>query len=166
MDADDQQHVVEPSCQAVLLALDDVSDPEIPAVSIRELGLIHHVAVEEDVISVELLPTFVGCPALEMIRHKVVERLTAEFGTRRVNVAFVMTQPWTSQRITSVGIEKLRAYGIAAPVRSQPGRLVTPPCPYCGASDTKVENLFGPTACRSLYYCTSCQQPFEGIKAV
>ncbi|WAH39711.1 phenylacetate-CoA oxygenase subunit PaaJ [Alicyclobacillus fastidiosus] len=166
MNSDDQGHAGEPLCQAVLLALDGVSDPEIPAVSIRELGMVHRVTAEEDVISVELLPTFVGCPALELIRGKVIERLTAQFHAKRVNVSFVMTQPWTSQRITSVGIEKLRAFGIAPPVRREPRCLVPPPCPYCGASDTRIENLFGPTACRSLFYCTSCQQPFEGMKAV
>jgi len=148
---------------AVLRALDDVMDPEIPVVSIRDLGMVHAVRVESGFAHVQLLPTFVGCPALEFIAVHVRKRLEGIEGLVGLDVSFVMTTPWTSERISSEGIEKLRTYGIAAPVDRHKGNVV-PPCPYCGTVDTDIENLFGPTACRSIYYCNQCRQPFEGMK--
>jgi ring-1,2-phenylacetyl-CoA epoxidase subunit PaaD len=147
----------------VMALLDEVKDPEIPAVSIRELGMVHRVEVSDQHVRVELLPTFVGCPALDFIRQGVQRRLEA--AGIRADVAFVLDVPWTSDRITPEGIEKLRGFGIAPPVRSDSPTLV-PPCPYCGAEGGEIENLFGPTPCRAIFYCSRCRQPFEGIKAV
>jgi ring-1,2-phenylacetyl-CoA epoxidase subunit PaaD len=116
---------------AVTAALRDVADPEIPSISIVDLGVVLDVAVEEAAIRVRLLPTFVGCPALDAIRSAVEERL-ARCGMP-VDVAFTL-----------------------ADVR----------CPYCDAADVRMSSAFGPTQCRSLFYCRSCRQPFEAFKPV
>lgn len=148
---------------ALLDALEDVKDPEIPVVSIRELGMVFRVTVESGYGKVELLPTFVGCPALDFIRSRVRASVREIDGLQGLDVEFVMTEPWSSERITPEGIEKLRTFGIAPPISSAHHRVV-PPCPYCGTGDTEIENLFGPTACRAIFYCRKCRQPFEGMK--
>lgn len=145
---------------AVRAALAEVPDPELPVASIVELGMVHRVEVRRDAIRVELLPTFVGCPALDAIRSGVRDRLAA-FG-RPVDVAFTFAVPWTSDRISPAGLDRLRSAGIAAP--TPPG--VAPACPWCGSDDVTLDNLFGPTQCRSVHFCRACRQPFEGLKAV
>ena len=145
---------------AVRSALAEVADPELPVVSIVDLGMVHRVEVTPDRLRVELLPTFVGCPALDVIRSAVRDRL-ARLG-RRADVEFTFAVPWTSDRISEAGLDRLRSAGIAPP--AQPGR--TPACPWCGSADVVLDNLFGATQCRSLHYCRSCRQPFEGLKTV
>ena len=141
---------------AVWAALDQVPDPEIPAVSILDLGMVESIEVAPNGIRVELLPTFVGCPALDAIRDAVEGRLGA-FG-RPLRVEFGFRVPWTSDRITPAGRDKLRASGFAPPDEAA--------CPYCGSANVVFDNLFGPTQCRSLRYCRSCRQPFESFKPV
>lgn len=157
-----------PSVGAVHDALAEVHDPEIPTISIVDLGIVHGVRVGDAGIRVELLPTFVGCPALDVIRDAVRERLEA-FG-RPVEVAFTFAQPWTSDRITPRGHEALRRGGFAPPVASGGSPLVAldvaVTCPLCGSLRTVLENVFGSAQCRSIRYCTSCRQPFEQIKSV
>ena len=156
--------------RAVLAALDEVADPEIPAVSIVELGMIERIDVEPDRLRVELLPTFVGCPALEVIRDAVTQRL-GEFG-RPVDVETSFATPWTSDRISPAGREKLRRSGFAPPPHIGSGRALPMlgeapvQCPYCGSARTTLENVFGPTQCRSIRHCADCRQPFEAFKPV
>jgi ring-1,2-phenylacetyl-CoA epoxidase subunit PaaD len=145
---------------AVRAALSEVPDPEIPIVSVVDLGMIEAVDVTDGRIRVELLPTFIGCPAVDLIRDSVAARLES-FG-RPVDVDVSFRVPWTSDRITRAGREKLRRSGFAPP--SAEGRAVV--CPYCGSDRVALDNLFGPTQCRSLYYCRACRQPFEQFKAV
>ena len=153
-----------------MAALDEVADPEIPAVSIVEMGMIGGIDVEADRLRVELLPTFVGCPALEFIREAVRYRLSA-FG-RPVEVQTSFATPWTSDRISPAGREKLRRSGFAPPPhigseRALPMLGEAPVrCPYCGSSQTTLENVFGPTQCRSIRHCAACRQPFEAFKPV
>jgi ring-1,2-phenylacetyl-CoA epoxidase subunit PaaD len=142
----------------VRAALATVMDPELPMVSVVDLGMIGSVAVG-DRIRVELLPTFVGCPALELIRDTVAERLVA-FG-RPVDVVTSFAVPWTSDRISAAGLAALAAAGIAPPSEPADAR-----CPYCGSARVVLDNAFGPTQCRSLFYCRACRQPFEAIKPV
>jgi ring-1,2-phenylacetyl-CoA epoxidase subunit PaaD len=145
---------------AVRAALAEVPDPEIPIVSVVDLGMVERVDVTERGIRVELLPTFVGCPAVDMIRDAVATRLGA-FG-RPVEVDVSFRVPWTSDRITVAGRDKLRRSGFApAATHATDVR-----CPYCGSDRVALDNLFGPTQCRSLYYCRACRQPFEQFKAV
>jgi ring-1,2-phenylacetyl-CoA epoxidase subunit PaaD len=165
-------------------ALAEVPDPEIPVVSVVDLGLVHAVELDAGRLRVELLPTFVGCPALELIRASVAERLAGM--APRVEVEMTFAVPWTSDRITAEGRRKLRASGFAPPEGSEsafgrrPGdsdrqsRPVfttiavrpTATCPWCGSEDTALENLFGSTLCRTLFWCNRCRQPFEQFKAV
>jgi ring-1,2-phenylacetyl-CoA epoxidase subunit PaaD len=157
-------------------ALAEVPDPEIPVVSVVDLGLVHAVELDDRRLRVELLPTFVGCPALELIRASVAERLAGMAPVVEVEMTFAV--PWTSDRITAEGRRKLRDSGFAPPAptgdsagRSLPivGLRPTPisaACPWCGSDDTTLENLFGPTLCRTLFWCNRCRQPFEQFKAV
>jgi ring-1,2-phenylacetyl-CoA epoxidase subunit PaaD len=155
---------------AVRAALAEVPDPEIPVVSVVDLGMVEQVSVRPTGIRVTLLPTFVGCPALDLIRSAVEERLGA-FGVP-IDVSFEYQVPWTSERITPSGREKLQASGFAPPNPAQPGADLliqlgtTVPCPHCGSRRTVLENAFGPTRCRAIYHCTSCRQPFETFKTI
>ena len=148
------------SPDAVMAALAEVADPEIPAISIIDLGIVHRADVSPDGrIEVELLPTFVGCPAIEAIRHAVSERL-ATFGLP-VDVRITFEVPWTSERITAAGRARLRESGFAPPAEPEDVH-----CPYCSSPDVAMDSAFGPTLCRSLFYCRACRQPFESFKAV
>ena len=156
--------------RAIRAALSEVADPEIPIVSIVDLGMVETVDVGPDEICVVLLPTFVGCPALDVIRAAVVARLGV-FG-RPLEVQFSYRVPWTSDRITVDGQRKLRASGFAPPAPVQDAspvlvQLMSPvPCPHCGSGRTVLESAFGPTQCRAIYHCTACRQPFEAFKPV
>jgi len=146
-------------------ALQAVNDPEIPALSLEDLGMVYDVGTEGTVVHIRLLPTFVGCPAMHMIQNLVARQVEQLDGVTDVHVSFVMDVPWTSHRITVQGRKKLRDFGIAPPPPGFAPEHV-PECPYCGAAETSVVSLFGPTACRRVYYCKHCQQPFEGMKFV
>jgi ring-1,2-phenylacetyl-CoA epoxidase subunit PaaD len=141
---------------AVRAALAEVADPEIPAISIVDLGVVERVDVDHEAIRVELLPTFVGCPALDAICDAVEVRL-ATF-ERPVEVEFTFAVPWTTDRITELGRRNLAKSGFAPPGDDT--------CPYCGSANVATDNLFGPTQCRSVRYCRSCRQPFEAFKVV
>jgi ring-1,2-phenylacetyl-CoA epoxidase subunit PaaD len=154
-------------------ALAEVPDPEIPVVSVVDLGLVHAVEHDGERLRVELLPTFVGCPALELIRQSVADRLAGMAPEVEVEMTFAV--PWTSDRITAEGRRKLRDSGFAPPgpasssdgplfatIRTRPRAI----CPWCGSADTALENLFGPTLCRTLFWCNRCRQPFEQFKAL
>jgi ring-1,2-phenylacetyl-CoA epoxidase subunit PaaD len=145
---------------AVRAALAEVADLEIPVVSLIDLGMVEEVRAGREGIVVELLPTFIGCPALTAIAAAVEERL-AGFG-HPVDVRFTHRVPWTSDRITREGREKLRAAGFAPPGLT-PADVA---CPWCGSDQVSMDNLFGPTQCRSLFYCRACRQPFEAFKQV
>jgi ring-1,2-phenylacetyl-CoA epoxidase subunit PaaD len=152
-------------------ALAEIADPEIPVVSVVDLGVVRDVHVEEGRVRVEFTPTFLGCPALETMREQMSARI-AELGAEP-EVEVVLDDSWSTDRITPEGREKLRVAGFAPPVprSASPPRLVQLEsnafrCPYCGSRDTALENIFGPTPCRSLRYCRSCRQPFEQFKTI
>ena len=148
------------SMEALIGALADVADPEIPAISIVDLGILHRVDIAPDGrILVDLLPTFLGCPAIEAIRSAVTERLSAF--DRPVEVSISFEVPWTSDRITPAGRRQLRESGFAPPAEPENVR-----CPYCDSAEVAMDSAFGPTLCRSLFYCRACRQPFESFKAV
>ena len=168
--------------EAVWEALAEVHDPEIPVLSVVDLGMVHRVTLDQGAeggggwLRVELLPTFVGCPALELIRAAVAGRLAGMAAVVEVEMTFA--EPWTSDRITAEGRRKLRESGFAPPApaagEGRPGQaplagIATRPsasCPYCGARDTTLENPFGPTPCRAIFWCNRCRQPFEQFKRV
>jgi ring-1,2-phenylacetyl-CoA epoxidase subunit PaaD len=164
---------------AVWAALEEIADPEIPAISVVELGVIGQVAFQPrreggERLSVELLPTFVGCPAIDVMQLQIGERLRALALTDEVEVHLSFSPPWTSDRITPEGREKLRESGFAPPVLIGPSfggeelqlYLADATCPYCGSRDATLDNPFGPTLCRAIYHCDACHQPFEQFKAI
>jgi ring-1,2-phenylacetyl-CoA epoxidase subunit PaaD len=144
----------------VRAALAEVPDPEIPVLSVIDLGIIHRVEVRRDGIAVAILPTFVGCPALDVIRTSIAEHLGTTFG-RPVRVETTFEVPWTSDRISPAGRVALRGAGIAPP--SAPEDVL---CPFCASAEVVMDSAFGPTQCRSLFYCRDCRQPFEALKSV
>jgi ring-1,2-phenylacetyl-CoA epoxidase subunit PaaD len=169
----------DPRGATVLAALAEVADPEIPTVSVVELGVIGEIAFAArpdggERLTVQLLPTFVGCPAIDVMREQIGERLRALDLADEVEVEVSFAIPWTSERITPEGREKLRASGFAPPVTIGPDfgsdELLTvlpiAACPYCGSRNTALENPFGPTLCRAIYHCADCLQPFEQFKTV
>ena len=152
-------------------ALAEIPDPEIPVISLVDLGVVREVAVEDSRVRIDFTPTFLGCPALEVMVRAMEEKV-AELGAEP-DVRVVLDDSWSTDLISAEGREKLRAAGFAppAPRDAAPPTLVqlqTGPlrCPYCGSTDTRLENLFGPTPCRSLRYCASCRQPFEQFKTI
>jgi ring-1,2-phenylacetyl-CoA epoxidase subunit PaaD len=157
--------------QDVWDALAEVPDPEIPVISVVDLGVVRDVQVEEGRVHVEFTPTFLGCPALEVMRAQMAERI-ADLGAEP-EIEVVLDDSWSTDRITPQGREKLRAAGFAPPTPRQARgpQLVQLQsngfrCPYCGSRDTALENIFGPTPCRSLRYCRNCRQPFEQFKTI
>ena len=153
-----------------------IADPEIPAISLIDLGVIGSVGVEDDRVSVELLPTFVGCPAIGVMEQLIAERVGALGVAGTVDVRVSFDPPWTSERITPAGRERLRLSGFAPPQTAPSGPeligiddLAVMPeaeCPYCGSRNTTLDNPFGPTLCRAIYHCEECRQPFEQFKRV
>ena len=152
-------------------ALRGIPDPEIPVISIVDLGVVQDVRVEADRVHVDFTPTFMGCPALETMCRGMEEAIRSLGAEPEVRV--VLDDSWTTDRITPDGREKLRAAGFAPPAPRSAGtptliQLERGPfrCPWCGSTDTKLENVFGPTPCRSLRYCNACRQPFEQFKTI
>ena len=159
------------TAEQVWAAIDEIPDPEIPVISLVDLGVIRDVAVDGDAVRIELTPTFLGCPALDAMRRSLEQAVTALGGKAEVTV--VLDDSWSTDRITPAGREKLRAAGFAPPAPRAAGattlvqlRSKAFRCPYCGSTDTRLENIFGPTPCRSLRWCASCRQPFEQFKTI
>jgi ring-1,2-phenylacetyl-CoA epoxidase subunit PaaD len=151
--------------------LAEIPDPEIPVISLVDLGVIKDVAVEGTRVRIDFTPTFMGCPALEPMKI-AMERKVAELGAE-AEVRVLLDDSWSSDRITPAGREKLRAAGFAPPAPRPAGKLDLVQlrtgafrCPYCGSTETRLENIFGPTPCRSIRYCDSCRQPFEQFKTL
>ena len=159
------------TAEQVWAALAEVPDPEIPVISVVDLGVVRDVRVEQERVHVDFTPTFLGCPALEVMRKQMEARI-AQLGAEP-EVEVVLDDSWSTDRITPEGREKLRAAGFAPPAPRSPDgpQLVQLQsngfrCPYCGSRDTTLENIFGPTPCRSLRYCRDCRQPFEQFKTI
>jgi ring-1,2-phenylacetyl-CoA epoxidase subunit PaaD len=155
----------------VWAVLAEIPDPEIPVISLVDLGVVKSVRVDEERVRIELTPTFMGCPALERMQRDL-SAAVAGLGAQ-ADVEVVLDDSWSTDRISAEGREKLRAAGFAppAPRGAEPPRLVQLErgafrCPYCGSTDTKLENIFGPTPCRSIRYCNACRQPFEQFKTL
>jgi ring-1,2-phenylacetyl-CoA epoxidase subunit PaaD len=153
-----------------------IPDPEIPAIGLVDLGVIGYVAVQHRHVRVELLPTFIGCPAIGVMQEQIVERLVDRGFADEVEVAITFDPPWTSERISPEGRERLRRSGFAPPPLMPSGPalgqldelavLSVAECPYCGSRNTTLDNAFGPTLCRAIYHCADCRQPFEQMKRV
>jgi ring-1,2-phenylacetyl-CoA epoxidase subunit PaaD len=157
---------------AVWGALAQIPDPEIPAVSLVDMGMIRDVETEGTTVKVVVLPTFTGCPAIAVIESDVRKQIAALEGVEQVDVEMSFTPPWTTDRISDEGRRKLKDFGLAPPTGEGPvliadiGLPTVAICPFCGSRNTHNENPFGPTPCRALYYCNDCRNPFEQFKPV
>lgn len=151
--------------------LESVADPEIPVISVVDMGIIQGVAISADgTVRVSMTPTFAGCPALEMMQTDIRSALQVA-GYEQVQVDVVLNPPWTSERISAEGRRKLKEFGLAPPPPMQGGTdgamllfLDAIGCPFCDSTNTRLESPFGPTLCRAIYYCNNCHQPFELFK--
>ena len=157
--------------EEVWAALAEIPDPEIPVISLVDLGVVRDVAVDGERVRVEFTPTFLGCPALETMRDAMAARIRDLGGEPQIDV--VLDDSWSTDKITPAGREKLREAGFAPPPPRSEGapallqlQKAVHRCPYCGSAETRLDNLFGPTPCRSVRYCTSCRQPFEQFKTI
>ena len=158
-----------PTREQVMRWLGEVADPEIPVLSITDLGIVRDVDIGEGV-TVALAPTYSGCPATEVIEQSVVEALR-ERGVEKVSIRRVLSPAWTTDWITADARERLRAYGIAPPAGGASRREMLHgdrpvACPRCGATDTQVVSEFGSTACKAAWRCNDCLEPFEYFKCI
>lgn len=153
--------------------LDAVPDPEVPVISVVELGIVRDATVAPDgAVEVTITPTYSGCPAMFEIEKDIRAALLAA-GAARVEVRTVLSPAWTTDWMGDAAKEKLRAYGIAPPGKAEQGGLVTltkrrthVPCPFCGSTDTRLRSEFGSTACKAIHVCSACGQPFDEFKAI
>ncbi len=162
-------------------ALRAIDDPEMP-ISIVDLGLIESVCIEPGdhvaKVAIDLLPTFVGCPALEMIANEITEAVGGLEGVGETDVRLVYDPPWSVRRISAAGREQLRSHGVTVPETGStlpvPGhsggavelRTSAIKCPFCGSDRTTLDSMFGPTRCRMIYYCDACRNSFEHMKKI
>ncbi|MEY4007548.1 MAG: hypothetical protein RLZZ467_575 [Gemmatimonadota bacterium] len=161
------------NADAAWRALEGVPDPEVPVISVVELGIVRGLEVTEaGAVTVTITPTYSGCPAMFEIENDVRAALEAA-GASSVEVRTVLSPAWTTDWIPESAREKLRTYGIAPPGKADSGALVTltrarppVPCPWCGSSATELRSEFGSTACKAIHVCTSCRQPFDEFKAI
>ncbi len=147
-----------------------VLDPELPVVTIEDLGILRDVTEDDQGrVHVQITPTYSGCPAMETIRHDLVEVLSAA-GYQQVSVEFVLAPAWTTDWLTDEARAKLTAYGVAPPatrVADGPVSLaLSVRCPQCGSLDTRESSRFGSTACKSLWVCQACREPFDHFKSL
>ena len=159
------------TAEKVWEALAEIPDPEIPVISLVDLGVVKNVVVDGDRVRIAFTPTFLGCPALEVMKRELERAVESIGGEPEVDV--VMDDSWSTDRITPAGREKLREAGFAPPTPRSAGATTLVQlqskafrCPYCGSTETRLENIFGPTPCRSVRYCDACRQPFEQFKTI
>lgn len=157
------------TAEAVWDALREVMDPEIPVVSVVDMGIVRDVHVRADGVTVSMTPTFAGCPALDVMRDEIERRLR-HLGAANVEVKMVLSPPWTSDWITDEAHAKLRTFGLAPPVRHGGDIAMifseTARCPRCGGANVTLKNAFGSTLCRMIFYCEDCREPFEQFKPI
>lgn len=156
----------------IIEQLHNVKDPEIPTISVVDMGIVTNVEIlSPEKVAVTITPTFVGCPALEVMKRDI-EYAIRELGIEHVDVIVSYDIPWSSNRISEQGRAALLRHGLAPPVHFdetvelQLDVLNDTPCPFCGSTNTVMKSPFGPALCRSLHYCNNCLQAFESFKPV
>ena len=158
--------------QEILSLLSEIPDPEIPVISIIELGVIRDITIIDEItIQLKITPTYSGCPAMKQIEDDVRKKL-AENGFTDIIINTIYSPPWTTDWITPEAKEKLRKYGIAPPEKTTEdkswltGKPKTIICPRCKSKNTKLISQFGSTACKALYQCQDCLEPFDYFKCI
>jgi ring-1,2-phenylacetyl-CoA epoxidase subunit PaaD len=147
----------------IWVLLEEVCDPEIPVLSILDLGIVRDVKINDGEIEIIITPTYSGCPAMDAISMDIKFKLI-ENGFTKIKITSVLTPVWTTDWMTEAGKEKLKAYGIAPPKFSKDLSDDLPECPQCKSADTKLLSQFGSTACKALYQCNDCKEPFDYFK--
>ncbi len=151
----------------ILEWLDEVKDPEIPVLSLVDLGVITEVSIDEHKVNITMTPTFVGCPAIDYMKQDIVEVLNS-YGVDNVDVKVTFDTQWNSNMITEKGRAALKKFGLAPPPKHDLivdiDILENIECPNCGSHDSILKTPFGPTACRSIHFCNSCKETFEQFK--
>jgi ring-1,2-phenylacetyl-CoA epoxidase subunit PaaD len=147
----------------VWIMLEEVSDPEIPVLSIVDLGIVRVVDIKAGIAHVVITPTYSGCPAMNVIEEEIQSKLTPFI---KLHLSTQLSPAWTTDWMSEAGKEKLKAYGIAPPVESKGGMFneIKVPCPRCDSINTKLVSQFGSTACKSFYQCNDCFEPFDHFK--
>ncbi len=148
--------------------LAEISDPEIPVLSILDLGIVRAVYILEDKIQIIITPTYSGCPAMDIISMQIRMALIGR-GFNHIDIKMQLSPAWTTDWISESGKEKMKAYGVAPPTRKSNEGLGlfeedVVPCPRCDANETELISQFGSTSCKSMYRCLSCKEPFEHFK--
>lgn len=154
--------------QTIWHALEDVKDPELPMISVVEMGIVRQVQLLDGAVLVQMTPTFSGCPALDVMRQEMETRIR-QLGYTAVTIQTTLHPPWSSDWITDSARAKLKQLGIAPPVKHggnpfNVAFLDTAQCPRCGSANSILKNAFGPTLCKSIWYCLECQDAFEQFK--
>ena len=152
--------------QTITSYISEIPDPEIPVITIKELGILRDVKWHEDLLVVTITPTYTGCPAMEMIESQIKENL-AIHGYANVRVDLTYSPAWTTDWMSEVAKEKLRNYGISPPVHSSCFKSFSAlniACPRCKSTHTRLISQFGSTACKALYQCEDCKEPFDHFK--
>jgi len=154
---------------AVMAWLEDVKDPEIPVLSLVDLGVITDLRISTGAVAVEITPTFTGCPALDVMKTEILAVLE-QHGIENPTVEVSYRHPWSSDKITERGRQALKKFGLAPPpstaLFTDLQILEHTECPRCLGTDTELRNAFGPTLCRSIHYCNSCKEAFEQFKPI
>ena len=154
--------------QAVWDIAATVVDPEVPVLTIEDLGVLRGVSIDGERVTVDITPTYSGCPAVDAIRDDIVSALSAA-GFADVRVRQVLAPAWTTEWMSEAGRAKLEAFGIAPPLPRDAGGVVNVGlgirCPHCGSLHTRQLSRFGSTSCKALYVCQRCQEPFDYFKA-
>ena len=146
--------------------LSSVTDPEIPVLTLQDLGVLRDVSISDGEVKVSITPTYAGCPAMETMRSDIESTLAAA-GYEKVTVEQVLSPAWSTDWMTPSGREKLREYGIAPPVNTACGRPASQiECPQCNSTGAKLISEFGSTACKALYQCQDCREPFDYFKCI
>ncbi len=145
--------------------LDQVKDPEIPVISIWELGVLQDVTLTDGVVQVTITPTYSGCPAMTVMAEDVTAALAAA-GYTRCEIVQRLTPAWSTSWIAESAQEALRTYGIAPPGCGHDGTQSPIHCPHCGSADVRTVSEFGSTACKALYQCAQCAEPFDYFKPI
>jgi len=162
---------ITPGTEQIWKDLQEVCDPEIPVISVVELGVVRNIEKTPGGITVTITPTYSGCPAMKVMEDDIAAKLE-EKGYKNVTVKTVLSPAWTTDWITEAAKEKLRAYGIAPPPQSTAdknallGRPKEVKCPRCGSTHTEMISQFGSTACKALWRCTECMEPFDYFKCI
>ena len=156
--------------EKILNILEEVKDPEIPALSVVDMGIIRDIR-ENDHLEVDITPTYTGCPAMDRIESDIGEKLH-EKGYADVKINTVLSPPWTTDWISEDGMRRLEEFGIAPPVKGTADKRTLfqeapkPRCPYCKSEDTSMISAFGSTACKAQYKCNNCKEPFDYFKCI